>query len=112
MLEPRHDGRIFERTRDGREIDWGEITGWEPPRRLSYRWHIRRDRAAATDVEVCFVAADAGSTRIEIIHAGWERLGADAETWRDANRGGWNGLLPHFRTACASRPTTSEEVTA
>jgi hypothetical protein len=47
-------GRIYERTRDGTEIDWGEITVWEPPTRLAYRWHIRRDRADATDVEIPF----------------------------------------------------------
>lgn len=44
VLEPRAGGRIYERTSDGREVDWGEITLWDPPRRLGYRWHIRRDR--------------------------------------------------------------------
>jgi hypothetical protein len=39
-------------------------------------------------------------TRLEITHTGWERLGAEAETWRDANRGGWAGLLPVFAAAC------------
>ena len=102
VLEPRFGGRIYERTREGREIDWGEITGWEPPRRLSYLWHIRRDRSAATDVEIRFVGGDAGTARMEITHTGWERLGADAEAWRDANRGGWDGLLPHFVTGCTA----------
>jgi uncharacterized protein YndB with AHSA1/START domain len=100
VLEPRLGGRIFERAPGGREIDWGEITGWEPPHRLTYRWHLRRDRADATDVEIRFVAAGEGSTRMEIVHDGWERLGAEAEQWRDANRGGWSGLLPVFSAAC------------
>ena len=39
-LEPRLGGRIYERTSDGTEIDWGEITDWDPPRRLAYLWHI------------------------------------------------------------------------
>ena len=99
VLEPRLGGRIFERTRDGAEIDWGEITAWDPPRRLAYRWHIRRDRADATDVEIRFVARG-NASRMEITHTGWERLGAEAETWRDANRGGWGGLLPTFAAAC------------
>ena len=55
VLEPWLGGRIFERTPDGAEIDWGEITAWEPPGRLAYLWHIRRDRADATDVEITFV---------------------------------------------------------
>jgi uncharacterized protein YndB with AHSA1/START domain len=100
VFEGRPGGRIFERTRDGREIEWGEVTGWDPPHRLAYRWHIRRDRADATDVEVRFEAGDRGMTRLEITHTGWERLGAEAETWRDANRGGWAGLLPVFAAAC------------
>jgi hypothetical protein len=31
---------------------------------------------------------------------GWERVGAEGRSWRDANAGGWNGLLPHFAAAC------------
>ena len=107
VLEPRLGGRIYERARDGSEIDWGEIIVWEPPTRLAYRWHIRRDRADATDVEIRFVADGDEASRIEITHTGWERLGAQAETWRDANRGGWDGLLPAFVAAC-SPPRTEE----
>lgn len=100
VLEPGIGGRIFERTPDGTEVDWGEVTGWDPPRRLAYLWHIRRDRSDATDVEITFVPLDDFRTRVDIVHTGWERLGAEAQSWRDANAGGWNGLLPHFVTAC------------
>jgi uncharacterized protein YndB with AHSA1/START domain len=107
VLEPRLGGRIYERTVDGREIDWGEITAWDPPHGLAYRWHIRRDRADATDVQIRFLPIADGTARMEITHTGWERLGAEAESWRDANRGGWEGLLPHFTTFC-TRPATEE----
>lgn len=110
VLEPRLGGRIYERTGDGHEVDWGEITHWDPPRALTYLWHIRRDRADATDVEIRFVAAGPASTRLEITHSGWERLGAGAERWRNANRGGWSGLLPHF-TAAATQGGTSMTAT-
>jgi hypothetical protein len=103
VLEAAVGGRIYERAPDGAEIDWGEITGWDPPRRLAYLWHIRRDRADATDVEISFVPLGEGSTRVEIVHTGWERLGTAGRTWRDANAGGWSGLLPHFVTACSQR---------
>ena len=109
VLEPAVGGRIYERSRDGHEIDWGEITAWDPPHRFAYRWHIRRDRADATDVEIRFVATRDDATRMEITHTGWERLGAEAESWRDANRGGWAGLLPHFVAACTSPAAHEEE---
>jgi hypothetical protein len=98
VLEPRAGGRIYERTPDGDEVDWGWITAWDPPHGLTYRWHLRRDASDATDVDIRFVGID-GGTRMEITHTGWERLGAEAETWRNANRGGWGGLLPHFAAA-------------
>jgi uncharacterized protein YndB with AHSA1/START domain len=101
ILEGRLGGRIFERTGDGSETDWGEVTRWEPPEWLAYTWHLRRDRADATDVEIRFMGIDASRTRIEIEHRGWERLGTSGREWRDRNRGGWSTLLPHF-TAAAS----------
>jgi uncharacterized protein YndB with AHSA1/START domain len=45
-------GRIYERTADGVEHDWGQVTAWNPPTRLAYLWHLRRDRADATEVEI------------------------------------------------------------
>ena len=98
ILEPRLGGRIFERLPDGIEHDWGEVTIWDPPHRLGYLWHLRRDRADATDVVITFAAEGAG-TRVGITHTGWERLGGEAEVWRDRNRMGWTTLLPHFTAA-------------
>jgi uncharacterized protein YndB with AHSA1/START domain len=99
VLEGRPGGRIFERTAAGAEIDWGEVTVWEPPTRLVYLWHLRRDRADATEVEITFVEQSASKTRVEIEHRGWERLGAHGQDWRDANMAGWSTLLPHYVSA-------------
>jgi uncharacterized protein YndB with AHSA1/START domain len=99
-IEPHVGGRIFERTPGGREFDWGEVTAWEPPRRLAYLWHLRTERSRATDVEITFTPLAAGTTRIDIVHSGWERLGADGQAWRDRNQLGWSGLLPEFMRAC------------
>jgi Activator of Hsp90 ATPase homolog 1-like protein len=98
-LEPRVGGRIFERTPDGTEIDWGEITTWDPPERLAYLWHIARDRTDATDVELTFEDLGDGTTRLHIVHTGWERLGREATAWRNANTKGWDALLPSFVAA-------------
>jgi uncharacterized protein YndB with AHSA1/START domain len=100
IFQPAVGGRIFERTPAGQEVEWGEITAWEPPRRLGYLWHIRDDRADATQVEINFVDQGDATTRVEIEHRGWERLGSRGSSWRETNLGGWNGVLPHYREAC------------
>ena len=99
VIEARPGGRIFERTPDGREIDWGQITRWEPPRSFSYSWHIGRDARLATEVAVTFVDLSNGTTRLDIVHTGWERLGAHGQQYRDANTSGWGALVPSFVTA-------------
>ena len=100
VLESGRGGRIYERTAAGERHEWGEVTLWEPPRRLAYLRHLGRDRAAATEVAVHFADQAGGAgTRVEIEHSGWDRLGDDAGTWRERNRAGWGGLLPHFAAA-------------
>ncbi len=101
IFEPRVGGRIFERTPDGAEHDWGEVTAWEPPRRLVYLWHLRADRADATEVEISF-AAGREATTVRIVHVGWERLGARGADLLARNRRGWSGLLPHYEQACSA----------
>lgn len=110
ILEGRPGGRIYERTAGGVEHDWGEVTIWEPPRRLGYLWHLRRDRADATEVEILFVDRGDRTTRVEIEHRRWEALGAEGESWRDRNRGGWSTLLPHFVAAAEARPDRDRDV--
>ncbi|MGZ4695356.1 MAG: SRPBCC domain-containing protein [Acidimicrobiales bacterium] len=105
LLEPRLGGRIFERTSNGREIDWGEITRWSPPTRLGYLWHIGRERADATDVDLTFVDLGDGRTRLDIVHTGWDRLGAEGVAWRDANTDGWDSLIPHYLEAAGELPS-------
>jgi uncharacterized protein YndB with AHSA1/START domain len=103
-FEPRPGGRIYERTSDGTEYDWGEVIDYEPPHRLRYLWHLRFDRSDATEVEVTFTPLGAG-TEVAIVHSGWERLGAAAEERRERNRRGWSGVIePYRRAATVSRP--------
>jgi uncharacterized protein YndB with AHSA1/START domain len=76
-FEPRPGGRIYERTPEGTEHDWGEVLAWEPPRHLAYLWHLGTDRGRATEVDISFTG-HAAATTVTIVHRGWERLGADA----------------------------------
>jgi hypothetical protein len=100
-FEPKVGGRIFERAPDSTEFDWGEILVWDPPNRLGYLWHIRADRAEATEVQIRFIALAEGGTRLEIVHSGWDRLGEAGQARRDANLKGWSGLLQHYPVACS-----------
>lgn len=95
VLQSGVGGRIFERTSEGVEHDWGEVTVWKPPTHLGYLWHIGREREAATEVEIRFVPRGEAITRIEIEHRGWERL-TDGGELRDRNQIGWKTLVPHF----------------
>jgi uncharacterized protein YndB with AHSA1/START domain len=99
VLDGRVGGQIYERTPDGGRHLWGEVTAWEPPEALAYRWHIGRAPAAATDVSIRFVAVAAGRTRLEIEHSGWERLGQTGDESRARNRTGWDALLPAYLRA-------------
>jgi uncharacterized protein YndB with AHSA1/START domain len=99
-LEPRVGGRIFERTPQGAEHEWGEVLAWEPPQRLVYLWHLRFDRSDATEVEITFTGGD--ETTVTIVHSGWERLGAVGPERRERNERGWAGLVPHYRDAASA----------
>jgi Activator of Hsp90 ATPase homolog 1-like protein len=103
VFEGRIGGRIFERTHAGREYEWGRVTAWDPPRRIAYLWHIATERTNATDVEIRFVALGAETTRVEVVHSGWDRLGQEqGEDWRNINRNGWDGVVPDYKSACAT----------
>jgi uncharacterized protein YndB with AHSA1/START domain len=99
VLERHVGGRIYERTPEGEEHDWGRITAWEPPTALRYSWHLGGDASQATEVELRFADAGGEATRIEITHAGWDVLGERADAWRERNRRGWETLLPHYHAA-------------
>jgi uncharacterized protein YndB with AHSA1/START domain len=101
IIEPGVGGRIYERTPNGAEHDWGQVTRWDPPHRIAYRWHLRHDRADATDVEITFAPDGQGGTAVAIEHRGWERLGARGPERRRQNRHGWDSVLPHFQAAAA-----------
>jgi activator of Hsp90 ATPase-like protein len=72
-FEPRAGGRIFERTSEGIEYDWGEVVVWDPPNRLEYLWHIYGDRNQATDVTIVFEPRAGGTPRVN--RAQW--MGSD-----------------------------------
>ena len=99
VLEGRVGGRIFERTAEGKEHDWGVVTMWRPPRALAYQWHLGVGPESATTVSVTFSAVGQDRTMVQIEQTGWERLGAVGPDLRNRNHMGWEALGPHFRAA-------------
>ena len=60
---------------------------------------IATDPENATDVAIVFHQLAGTTTRVEIEHGGWDRLGEMGQDWRDANRAGWDGVLPAYEKA-------------
>ena len=99
------DGHLVERAVDGRVCVWGEVLVWEPPHRLVLTWHPGRESDDASEVEVRF-AADAGGTRVELEHRGWESFGESAMLRRRpyVGPGAWGHVLDHFADGAEERP--------
>ena len=99
VYEGHPGGRIFERTREGVEHDWGRIVEWDPPRRLAYSWHLFFDPEEATDMTVTFNDVDDG-TSVRIEQTGWERLGAAGPPRRQKTNEVWLLMSELYSEAC------------
>jgi len=101
VITPREGGEIFEETPDGERGTWGRVTAWEPPARLAFLWWPGGTEETAGDVEVTFTA-EGGGTRVTLVHAGWQRLGAAAAEARKGYDEGWGFVFgERFAAACA-----------
>jgi uncharacterized protein YndB with AHSA1/START domain len=100
VIEPRLGGRVYERTRNGEEHEWGELFVWEPPRRLAFTWHPGRAPETSQELEVRFTASGQG-TEVALEHRGWERLVSRAEDIPEHFESGWVEVLDHFARAVA-----------
>ena len=102
VFEGRLGGRIYERCRDGETADWGEVLAWDPPRRVVFSWVLSVRQGAPTEVEVRFTAEDATTTRVEVEHRGWERLGGLATETRASYLNGWPLVMRLFLEAAGT----------
>jgi hypothetical protein len=100
VIEPRVDGRWFERDAEGEEMRWGKVLAWEPPSRLLLGWQLTStwayDPNFLTEVELTFAPVEGGGTLVTLEHRDLERFGADAERHAASLGGGWPGLLAGF----------------
>lgn len=100
FIESHVGGRIYERTPEGIEHDWGKVTAWDPPRYFAYHWYLGSSAEQPTQVEVHFVPEAQGGTRVDVSHRGPELIG---ELWtRNSARydASWENVLPAYVAAC------------
>jgi uncharacterized protein YndB with AHSA1/START domain len=102
-VEPHEGGRAFERGPDGFHLDWGRVRVVERPHRAVFTWQIspRRepvpDPAHASEVEVRFVDAGDGTTRVHLEHRGFSRHGEGADEYRRLmGEQGWPHALERY----------------
>jgi uncharacterized protein YndB with AHSA1/START domain len=100
IIEPRPEGRWFERDADGNETQWGKVLVWEPPTRLLLGWQLNSswtyDPGLLTEVELTFVAEPGGGTKVSLEHRDLERFGVDAEKVAGLIGNGWPTLMGQF----------------
>jgi len=103
VIEPRVNGRWFERGADGSECQWGRVLAWEPPSRILLAWRITPtfsyDPNLMTELEVRFIP-EGNATRVELEHR-LEGYGAAAEEMFKVFDAGWQGLMEGFAKEAA-----------
>ncbi len=100
-------GRFYEVRVDGSEYEIGRVTAYQPPSIVAFSWRAP-SWDVTTQVEIRF-SAEAGGTRVELEHSGWEQ---DAKT-RDARGNydsGWGTILGHYQAVFAAPPDQKEDV--
>ena len=98
VFEGEVGGRVYEVSKTGEEGLWGTLTAWEPPHRLAMTWHPGRGAETAQGLEVRF-STEAGATRVDLKHSGWERLGDRMAEISGHYDDGWNLVLGGFAEA-------------
>ena len=98
FVEGRVGGRIYERSADGTECDWGTIVEWDAPGGFTVSWKPNLDPDAhRTTWTVRFESVGDAVTRIELVHTGWEGFGEGADAARDAYQTGWDLVLGAYQ---------------
>jgi uncharacterized protein YndB with AHSA1/START domain len=107
VIEPRVDGRWFERGTDGNEVQWGKVLVWQPPERFVLAWQLdatfQYNPSLITEVDVRFTSLGPKSTRVDFEHRNLDRFGAEmlAKVGPMMDQG-WGGILESFAASAAA----------
>ena len=96
LMEGREGGRLYERSRDGRDFHIGTVKVYDPPSRVVFTWgEATEEWAGPTEVEVRFTA-EGRATRVDLEHRGFEGIGEEAEETSRTYDGGWAAVLGRY----------------
>jgi uncharacterized protein YndB with AHSA1/START domain len=111
IIEPFVGGRWYTQHEDGSDLVVGHVQAWQPGERFVVSWEVsatwKPDAriAFASVVEVRFTAEADGSTRVDLEHRDFERMGeTDGNIMRTGVDGGWPGMLARFASAVQDSP--------
>ena len=91
-IEPHVGGRVYASHTDVGADDWGEVTVWEPGRKVVHTFTLAQDPEHPSEVAVEFEPRADGGCELRFAHGGWsdENLGM-----RD-KFGDWRVMLDRF----------------
>jgi hypothetical protein len=91
-IEPKAGGRVYAMHTEAEEDIWGEVTVWEPGRRLGHTFTLAQDADDPSEVTVVFTANEEGGCDVHFAHGGWRSSNAAARE----KFGDWPILLDRF----------------
>jgi hypothetical protein len=96
-IEPRVGGRVYATHSDIGEHDWGEVTVWDPRRRLVHTFTLAQDPGHPSEVAVEFMATEGGCD-VRFAHGAWtEENVSDRKKFGD-----WPVMLDRFAALAAA----------
>ena len=98
-IEPRVGGRVYATHNDMGEHEWGEVTVWEPGRRLVHTFTLAQDPLHPSEVAVDY-QPDGTGCALRLAHGGWTK---DNVAVRE-KFGDWPVMLDRFAALADSGP--------
>ena len=106
-VEPKLNGRAFERAKDGSAKVWGTVLSFQRPEHIGIAWQISPNRspepseATASRVDVRFVAIDPQTTEVVVVHRDFPRHGEGWQAYRAVMgaKTGWPRLIELYAKA-------------
>jgi uncharacterized protein YndB with AHSA1/START domain len=111
-IEPRYQGRCFEKSKNGALAVWGTVLAVERPSHIVFSWQIKADRspeeseATSSRVDIRFAQSADGKTDVLVVHRDFFRHGGDWEKYKTdmASKKGWPYMIGLYaRAVGASR---------